>query len=154
MVSVFLDLRLASHAQARERHSRQPLFANRFLAHLAQAERGLFEPFQGLLNLVKRLLLVRHEAQCEFAVEIVRTGVGHVRAVTAQLTGGIPLTALQVVAGEKIHFVDQIIAQIYQQPLVPCCLLLRQLDLARLLDGRRRLRLLCDRFHLLDLRRA
>src|SRR5207249_4527267 len=84
--AILLVRRLAMHTHPREWHCFEPLLANRLLAQLAQTVVAEFETLERFLDLVERVLFARHEAQRKLAVKIIRTGIGHVEAIAAELT--------------------------------------------------------------------
>src|ERR1051325_1188128 len=109
---------LAMDAQPREWHRRQPRFGNGFLAQIANSIGAGLESFEGFLDLVQPILLGRHQAQREFAVEIVGAGVGHMKAIGGKVPRGFALRTVEVVARKKIDPVEEMIPQIEKQLLV------------------------------------
>ena len=96
--AILFHVRLALHAETRERHGFKPFFADRLLANLTDAVGAGFKTLERFLDFVDRVLLTRDEAQRKLAVEIVGAGIGHVKAVTAELARSFAAGALEVVA--------------------------------------------------------
>ena len=105
----FFELGLRFDGESRPGDGVQASFGDRFAGQLADAVGVFLDPLERLFDFVDGILIRGEQTERKVAVEIVRSGVGHVEAITGHFLGRL--------LGQAAHLVEQPLAE-FQQGVV------------------------------------